>query len=315
MKVLVTGGAGFIGRWVVSRLLHDGHSVIVLDDLSNGSMENLAVFSKNPGLVVKIGDIKNKRTLAGIFKQEIEIIIHLAANINVQESIDHPRKVFENDVIGTFNLLEEARKINARFVFMSTCMVYDTASSTEAISETHPTKAASPYSGAKIAGENLVQSYYHAYQLPTVILRPFNTYGPYQKSSGEGGVVSVFIQKEMNGEDLNIYGDGTQTRDLMYVEDCAEFVVRAALSDRCTGQVINAGLGKDISVNDLAAMICKDKSRIKHVAHIHPQSEIPRLVCDRTKVKIMLGWEPRYSLKQGIEMTKKFLISRNNRRI
>ncbi|MHB8163420.1 MAG: dTDP-glucose 4,6-dehydratase [Methanoregula sp.] len=310
MKVLVTGGAGFIGRWVVSRLLHDGHSVIVLDDLSNGSRENLAEFSKNPGLVVKIGDIKNKRTLAGIFKQDIEIIIHLAANINVQESIDDPRKVFENDVIGTFNLLEEARKINARFVFMSTCMVYDTASSTEAISEMHPTKAASPYSGAKIAGENLVQSYFHAYRLPTAILRPFNTYGPYQKTTGEGGVVSIFIQKVLNGEDLNIYGDGTQTRDLMYVEDCAEFVVRAAMSDRCYGQILNAGLGTDITINDLAAMICKDKSQIKHVKHIHPQSEISRLVCDRNKAKKMLGWEPRFSLEQGVELTKKYLQNR-----
>jgi UDP-glucose 4-epimerase len=307
MKVLVTGGAGFIGRWVVGRLLQERNSVVVLDDLSNGSRDNLAEFIKNPDLMVKIGDIRNKKTLAGIFKQEIEVIIHLAANINVQDSIDNPRKVFENDVIGTFNLLEEAKKTNARFVFMSTCMVYDTAPSDGVISETYPTKAASPYAGAKLAGENLVQSYYHAYGLPTVILRPFNTYGPYQKSTGEGGVVSIFLQKDLNGEILNIYGDGTQTRDLMYVEDCAEFVVRAAMSDRCTGQIINAGRGKDIPINDLAAMICKDKSHIKHVRHIHPQSEIPRLVCDRSKAKKLLGWEPGTSLEEGIKKTRKFM--------
>lgn len=307
MKVLVTGGAGFIGRWVVGRLLKERNSVVVLDDLSNGSRDNLAEFLKNPDLMVKIGDIRNKKTLVGIFKQDFDVIIHLAANINVQDSIDNPRKVFENDVVGTFNLLEEAKKTNARFVFMSTCMVYDTASSDGVISETHPTKAASPYAGAKLAGENLVQSYYHAYGLPTVILRPFNTYGPYQKSSGEGGVVSIFLQKDLNGEILNIYGDGTQTRDLMYVEDCAEFVVKAAMSDRCTGQIINAGLGKDIPINDLAAMICNDKSRIKHVRHIHPQSEIPRLVCDRSKAKKLLGWEPGTSLEEGIKKTRKFM--------
>jgi dTDP-glucose 4,6-dehydratase len=309
MKVLVTGGAGFIGRWVVSQLLHEGKSVIVLDDLSNGSRENLAEFSDNPHLSVIIGDIKNTRTLSAIFGQKIDLILHLAANINVQDSIDNPRKVFENDVVGTFNLLEEARKANTRLVFMSTCMVYDTASSVGAIAETSPTKAASPYAGAKLAGENLVQSYYHTYGLPVVIIRPFNTYGPYQKSTGEGGVVSIFVNKELKNETLNIYGDGTQTRDLMYVEDCAEFIIRAAMSTESTGQIINAGLGQDITINDLAAMICKDNSRIQHVEHIHPQSEIPRLVCDRSKAKKLLGWEPVTSLERGIEKTRKFMSS------
>ena len=307
MTVLVTGGAGFIGRWVVGHLLKEGYSVVVLDDLSNGSRENLSEFSKRSDLTVKIGDIKDKQTLSDIFRTDIEEIIHLAANINVQESIDNPRKVFENDVIGTFNILEEAKKADTRFAFISTCMVYDTVSSGEAISETHPTKAASPYAGAKLAGENMVQSYYHAYGLPVVILRPFNTYGPYQKTTGEGGVVPIFVNKELNGETLNIYGDGNQTRDLMYVEDCAEFVVRAAMSDRCTGQIVNAGLGKDITINDLAAMICKDRSRIKHVQHIHPQSEISRLICDRLKAKKLLGWEPRTSLEEGIGKTREFM--------
>jgi nucleoside-diphosphate-sugar epimerase len=307
MKVLVTGGAGFIGRWVVKRLLEDGHSVWVLDDLSNGSLNNLSEFSKNPDLEVKVGDIKNKKTLSALFKQKFDVVIHLAANIIVQESIDNPRKIFENDVVGTFNLLEEAKKTSARFVFMSTCMVYDTASFSGAISESHPTRAASPYAGAKLAGENIVQSYYHAYGLPTVILRPFNTYGPYQKTTGEGGVVSIFIQKELNGGVLNIYGDGTQTRDLMYVEDCADFVVRAAMSDRCVGEVMNAGFGTDITINELAALICRDRSRIKHVKHIHPQSEIPKLVCDRTKAKRLLGWEPKTLLEKGIEKTKAFI--------
>ena len=310
MTVLVTGGAGFIGRWVVGHLLREGNSVVVLDDLSNGSRENLSEFSNKSDLTVKIGDIKDKQILSDIFRNDFEEIIHLAANINVQESIDNPRKVFENDVIGTFNLLEETKKADARFAFMSTCMVYDTASSGEAISETHPTKAASPYAGAKLAGENMVQSYYHAYGLPVVILRAFNTYGPYQKTAGEGGVVPIFVNNELNRESLNIYGDGNQTRDLMYVEDCAEFVVRAAMSDRCIGQIVNAGLGKDITINALAAMICKDRSRIKHIQHIHPQSEIPRLVCDRSKAKKLLGWEPRISLEEGIEKTRKFMTKK-----
>jgi len=312
MKVLVTGGAGFIGRWVVKKLLEEGHTVKVLDDLSNGNLDNLSEFSDNPELTVKTGDIKNEKTVSALFRKKLDLVIHLAADIIVQDSIDNPRKVFENDVIGTFNILEASRKAQAKFVFMSTCMVYDTVSSTGAISELHPTKAASPYAGAKLAGENLSQSYYHAYGLPVTILRPFNTYGPYQKSTGEGGVVSIFIHRELNGEFLNIYSDGKQTRDFMYVEDCAEFVVRAAMSDKCTGEIVNAGLGKDTTINALAAMICKDKSRIKHVQHIHPQSEISKLVCDRSKAKQLLGWEPQISLDEGIRRTRLFISGKSH---
>jgi len=307
MRILVTGGAGFIGRWVVKRLLDDENQVWVLDDLSNGSKENLKEFGNNPNLDVKIGDIKDAEILSKIFNNKFDICIHLAASIIVQESIDNPRKTFENDVIGTFNVLEEARKHNTKFVFMSTCMVYDKASMGGAISETHPTKAASPYAGAKLAGENMTQSYYYTYGLPTVIIRPFNTYGPYQKSTGEGGVISIFIQKELNGDVLNIYGDGTQTRDLMYVEDCAEFVVEAACSDKVNGEILNAGLGEDITINELAGIICMDKKRIRNIKHIHPQSEIPKLLCDYSKTRKLMGWEPKTSLKEGINKTREWM--------
>ncbi|MCX9081602.1 MAG: GDP-mannose 4,6-dehydratase [Candidatus Methanoperedens sp.] len=307
MRVLVTGGAGFIGRWVVKRLLDDENQVWVLDDLSNGSKENLKEFRNNPNLDVKIGDIKDAGILSKIFNNKFDICIHLAASIIVQESIDNPRKTFENDVIGTFNVLEEARKHNTKFVFMSTCMVYDKASMGGGISETHPTKAASPYAGAKLAGENMTQSYYHAYGLPTVIIRPFNTYGPCQKSTGEGGVISIFIQKELNGDVLNIYGDGTQTRDLMYVEDCAEFVVEVAYSNKANGEILNAGLGEDITINELAGIICMDKKRIRNIKHIHPQSEIPKLLCDYSKTRKLMGWEPKTSLKEGINKTREWM--------
>jgi nucleoside-diphosphate-sugar epimerase len=307
MNVLVTGGSGFIGRWVVKRLLKDGNRVWALDDLSNGCAENLDEFRENPDLNVIIGDVKDITLLSGLFENNFNICIHLAASIIVQDSIDHPRKTFENDVVGTFNVLEAAKKKNTKFVFMSTCMVYDTASAGGAISENHPTKAASPYAGAKLAGENIVQSYYHAYGMPTVIVRPFNTYGPYQKSTGEGGVVSIFIQKDLNGEVLKIYGDGTQTRDLMYVEDCAEFVVQAAYSNAANGEILNAGLGEDITINDLAAMICLDPGRIKHVEHIHPQSEIPKLLCDYSKAERLLGWKPKTSLEKGIGLVKEWM--------
>ena len=308
MNILVTGGSGFIGRWVVKRLLDDDNRVWVLDNLSNGRTENLDEFRGDSNLDITIGDIKDTVLLSKLFENKFDICIHLAASIIVQASIDHPLKTFENDVVGTFNVLEEAKKTNTKFVFMSTCMVYDTASTDGAISENHPTKAASPYAGAKLAGENIVQSYFHAYGLPTVIVRPFNTYGPYQKSTGEGGVVSIFVQRDLSGDVLNIYGDGTQTRDLMYVEDCAEFVVQAAYSDAANGETLNAGLGEDITINDLAALVCKDVEHIRHVEHIHPQSEIPKLVCDYSKAKRVLGWGPKTSLVKGIEKFRNWMI-------
>lgn len=311
MNILVTGGFGFIGRWVVKRLLEDDNHVWVVDDLSNGRVANLDEFRENPNLEVTIGDIKDATLLSQLFRNRFDICIHLAASIIVQDSIDNPKKTFDNDVIGTFNVLEEAKKSNTKFVFMSTCMVYDTASTDGAISESHPTKPASPYAGAKIAGENMALSYYYTYNLPVVVVRPFNTYGPYQKSTGEGGVVSIFVQKDLSGEVLNIYGDGTQTRDLMYAEDCAEFVVLAAYSDAANGEILNAGLGEDININDLANMICNEPQRIKHIEHIHPQSEIPKLMCDYSKAKRVLGWNPKTSLKEGIDKFRTWMISGN----
>lgn len=312
MRVLVTGGAGFIGRWVVKRLLDDGHQVWILDNFANGRKVNVEEFLAHPNLQDVIeGDIKDRNTLADLFDHKLDLCYHLAASINVQDSIDDPRTTFENDTIGTFNIMEEAKKHQVKTVFMSTCMVYDRAHSKEGIRETHPTKPASPYAGSKLAAENMVLSYYYAYGLPTAVIRPFNTYGPFQKTGGEGGVVAIFIKRKLAGEDLHIYGDGTQTRDLLYVEDCANFVVETGYSDKANGEIINAGLGRDISINGLARLIVGDESRIKHVEHIHPQSEIAKLLCNNEKSKQLLGWEPKTQLEEGLRKTEEWIQSTN----
>ncbi|GGF91400.1 dTDP-glucose 4,6-dehydratase [Paenibacillus abyssi] len=309
MNILLTGGAGFIGRWVAKRLLDDGHDIWILDDLSNGRRENLDEFADHPGLRSFIeGDIKDEALLGDIFAvHHFDICYHLGASINVQDSIDDPRTTFNNDTIGTFYIMEQCRKHNVKAVFMSTCMVYDRCTDETGITEAHPTKPASPYAGAKIAAENMVLSYYYAYDLPVVVIRPFNTYGPFQKTGGEGGVVAIFIRNKLAGLDLNIYGEGTQTRDLLYVEDCARFVVEAGYSDRVNGQIVNAGLGRDISVNDLARLVVGEESCIKHVPHIHPQSEIQKLLCNYEKAKSLLGWEPAVSLEEGIARTEAWI--------
>lgn len=310
MNILVTGGAGFIGRWVVKRLLADGNRVWILDDLSNGSQDNIKEFEDDPLLAgFTKGDIKDRSILAGLFENKFDICYHLAASINVQDSIDDPGMTFENDVAGTFNVLEQCRKHNVKLLFMSTCMVYDRAEDEKDIDELHPVKPASPYAGSKIAGENLVLSYWYAYKLPVVVVRPFNTYGPFQKSGGEGGVIAIFIKQSIEGKPMKIYGDGKQTRDFLYVEDCAEFIVKAGYSDKADGQIINAGTGYDISINELAVKV-NDRSGTVHVTHIHPQSEINKLLCKPGKALELLGWEPVTGIDEGIEKTREWIIDK-----
>lgn len=309
MNILLTGGAGFIGRWVAKRLLDDGHQIWILDDLSNGREENISEFRNHFAFMQFVkGSILDEHLLEKLFDEHrFDLCYHLGASINVQDSIDNPRTTFDNDTVGTFYILEQCRKYNTKLVFMSTCMVYDRCTDEQGITELHPTKPASPYAGAKIAAENMVLSYYHAFGLPTVVVRPFNTYGPFQKSSGEGGVVAIFIKNHIYGEKLNIYGDGTQTRDLLYVEDCANFVVLAGYSDKVNGHIINAGLGRDISINDLAIQITGGGGEIEHVNHIHPQSEIQKLLCNFEKAKGLLGWEPEVSFEEGIKLTEEWI--------
>jgi nucleoside-diphosphate-sugar epimerase len=345
MKYLVTGGAGFIGRCLVSGLLREAAGrVVVLDNFSNSHPTNLQEFSSDPRLRVIEGSVADAATLDRLWREEgpFDIVFHLAASIRVQDSIDDPRGTFVNDVVGTFELLEQCRRqffgqngiafgksfqladVQARLtvslprvVFMSTCMVYSPLEGPGAISELHPELAASPYGASKIAGERLALSYYHSYRLPVTVLRPFNTYGPYQKRNLEGGVVPIFIGRDLRGEPLLIKGDGNQTRDFLFVEDCSDFILRAGLSPRTVGQVINAGLGEEITIRRLAEVV-SDRAKgghgvqIQNVPHDHPQAEIARLLCDCKKARELVQWAPRTSLEEGIRRTRDWMAKNPN---
>jgi UDP-glucose 4-epimerase len=310
VKVVVTGAAGFIGRWVVGELLTRGYNVLPVDNLSQGDADNLAAFAGHPLLEpLVVGDVRDGAGCRAWLRGAVGVA-HLAASISVQDSIDDPGETFDNDVVGTFRLLEAARESGTRFLFMSTCMVYDLATAREGIAEDHPVKPASPYAAAKIAGEALTLSYFHAYGLPATVVRPFNTYGPFQRSVGEGGVVAIFTRRSLQGEELRIYGDGAQTRDLLYASDCARFVCDALVSNAATGLVLNAGTGVDVSVNELAAAIEPEASRIVHVPHIHPQSEIAVLRCDARRAERVLGWRHEVSLADGLARTRTWMDAR-----
>ncbi len=309
MVILITGGAGFIGRWVAKRILSENKEIVIIDNLSNGLKRNLEEFANNPNLIeIVIDDIRNKQIIEKLYlKYKFESCIHLAAQINVQESLIHPNRAFENNVIGTYNILESSKDFNSKVILIGTCMVYDLANSNKPISESHKIKPTSPYSGSKVAAEELALSYYYGLKLPVVILRPFNTYGPFQKTDMEGGVISIFVKKKLNNQTLLVFGDGTQTRDLLYVEDCSDFIYKASKCDDCIGEILNAGTGEDISINELAQIIIKSDDKIEHVKHHHPQSEIMKLVCDYSKAKRLLGWEPKVSLEEGIKKLEKWI--------
>lgn len=310
MEALVTGGAGFIGRHLVELLVKKGHKVTIIDNLSNGRIENIMEFLESGKIKFIEADLSEPSSLHDL--GSFDLIFHLAAQVIVQESIDNPPTSFKDNILSTYNILEffRTKSKHATMVVVGTCMVYDTAGDSK-ISETHPLKPASPYAGSKIAAEEMALGYGFGLGLDVRIARPFNTYGPYQKSNHEGGVVNIFCKRFLEGKDLLIYGDGTQTRDLMYVKDTAEFIYKVGITDGLNGQTINGGTGRDISIKDLALLIAKDPNKIQFVPHHHPQSEIMRLVCDNTKAIKLLNWEPKYSLEEGIQETINFLKSFN----
>lgn len=306
-NILITGGAGFMGRWAAKNLLLKGHNIWILDNLSNGSEKNIEEFKNQLQGFVK-GDIKDKELLSKLFgENNFDICVHFAAAIDVQESIDNPEKCFNDNCLGTFNVLEQCRRHNTKMVFASSALVYKTSEPGKKITEEYPLFASCPYVASKIFGENIVMSYFKTYNLPIVILRPFSIYGPFQRSDSEGGVISIFINKNLKRRPLEIFGTGEQERDFFYIEDCAEFVARACFRDKAVGQVFNAGYGAGIKIKDLAEKIAGNETEIKFVKHHHPHAEIMNMAADSRKAENLLDWHPTINLEQGIEKTTQWL--------
>ncbi|MBU2540205.1 GDP-mannose 4,6-dehydratase [Patescibacteria group bacterium] len=307
-KILITGGAGFMGRWTAKNLLDKGHKVWILDNLSNGFEKNVEEFKDKLEELV-IGDIKDRKLVSNLFKNNFDICIHFAAAIDVQESIDNPEKCFNDNCLGTFNILEECRRHNVKMVFASSALVYKKIEPGQKIAEGHSLNPSCPYTASKINGEDIIMSYFKTYNLPVVILRPFSIYGPYQRSDSEGGVMSIFINKKLKGEPLEVFGDGKQGRDFFYIEDCAEFIVKACFNDKAIGEIFNAGSGIELKIKDLAEKIADNKVEVKFIKHHHPHAEIMNMCADSSKAENILGWKPIINLEQGINKTTQWLKS------
>jgi UDP-glucose 4-epimerase len=305
VKVLVTGGAGFIGSHVCDELLARGHEVLALDDLSSGSRENLP-----QGLRLAVMDIRSAEAAALIASERPAAICHLAAQMDVRKSVDDPRFDAEVNIVGLLNLLEAAHQAKVKkFIFSSTGGAIYGEQDVYPAGEDQPTRPVSPYGVSKASGE-LYLGYYRAqYALAYVALRYANVYGPRQNPHGEAGVVAIFSQKLVKGEACLINGDGKQTRDFVYGPDVAR-ANALALEKNFVGAV-NIGTGVETDVNQLYALLAKAAGVTRAAQHGPAKpGEQRRSSVDSRLANEVLGWTPRVQLSDGLAETVAFFRTR-----
>lgn len=296
MRVLITGGYGFIGSFVGEMFAMEGHEVHIIDNLSTGSSEN-AKFS-HVFYQVNAEDPKCEE----IFKKfKFDVVIHLAAQVNVAVSMDDPYIDSKYNVLGISNMLSLARKYGAnKVVFASSAAVYGLNEEIP-LKENSQCDPVSPYGLNKWVGEMYCEKWNEIFGLDTLCYRFSNVYGPRQGTIGEGGVVSIFIQRVAQGKDLTIYGDGEQTRDFIYVQDVAEAIYRGVEKD--LSGIYNLSTNTGISVNQLIETI-GELADIKNVNYENErQGDIKHSRLDNTKIKSDLDWEPFHTYKEGLEKT------------
>lgn len=294
MRCIVTGGAGFIGSHLVDRLLGDGHQVIVLDNFSTGHPENLGHVKDSPSLKIVQVDICDLDGIVPYFKG-VDWVFHLAALADIVPSIEMPLKYHRSNVDGTVNVLEASRAHGVKR------FIYTASSSCYGIPNTFPTPETSeimpqyPYALTKYVGEEYVLHWGEVYDLPVVSIRPFNVYGPRSRTSGTyGAVFGVFLSQKIHNKPFTVVGDGTQTRDFVFVTDVADAYVKAAESD-VKNEVFNLGSGKTYSVNLLVKLLGGD------VINIPKRPGEPDIThADISKIQKMLGWVPKISFEEGV---------------
>jgi UDP-glucose 4-epimerase len=296
-KVLVTGGAGFIGSNIVDRFIQDGNEVLILDDLSTGKRENL-----NPKAVFIQADISDFETIAHHFTG-VEAVFHCAALARIQPSIVDPLRTHKVNITGTLNVLWAAHKAGVKKV------IYSASSSAygEQDPKAYPLKEhlsnhpGSPYALQKLVGEMYCQLFSQLYGLPTVVLRYFNVYGPRQITEGAyAAVVGIFLEQRQQEQPMTIVGDGEQRRDFTHVHDVVEANVLAWQKEISGGEVINIGSGHNYSINEIAHFIGGP------VVHIQERlGEYPVTLADNTKARQLLGWQPKMDLLQAVAELKK----------
>ena len=302
MRVLVTGGAGFIGSHLVNALLAKGDAVTVLDNLSNGSMDNLKNHTNNPAFRFIQGDIRDAKTVENAVVG-VDAVIHEAAMISVPLSIEDPELAHSVNVEGTLALLKASLERGVkRFVYASSCAVYGEQAELP-ISEDAPPKPLSPYASSKLAAEQNCLAFHEREGLETVCLRYFNVYGPRQTAGEYAGVMMKFLERLRTNQPPIICGDGEQTRDFIFVSDVAEATLLALEREDVAGKVLNIGTGRTTSINDLCEIFlaATGNTGLKPIHESPRAGDIRHSQADIKKAKKLLGFKPRVSLKEGVK--------------
>lgn len=302
MKVLVTGGAGFIGSHLVPQLLTKSYSVVVLDNLYSGKIENLKGSRDNPNFSFVQADIRDKEALATAF-HGVAAVVHLAALIDIAVSVADPLSTHDVNVTGTVNLLQEAVKSKVeRFVFASSTAVYGEVTALP-VKEDTVLKPFSPYAASKAAGEAYCTAFANCYGLNTTSLRFFNVFGSGNENNQYSGVITKFLCNALNNEILTVNGDGEQTRDFIYVNDVVDAIMCALDSKTLEGDVFNVCTGVPTSVNQLvgALKVIMGKSlQVKHVSA--RQGDVRHSYGDPAKSAAKLRFKSKVALSDGLDM-------------
>jgi len=304
---LVTGGAGFIGSHLVDNLMQKGCRVRVLDNLTNGRIENFSHHRFEESFEFLHGSVTDPLDVQCAL-EGVEAVFHLAC-LGVRHSIGHPFENHRVNAEGTLLVLDAAYRTKVeRFLYCSSSEVYGTAQYVP-MPESHPTYPCTVYGASKLAGEAYARAYYKTYGMPVVIIRPFNTYGPRSHHAGDAGeMIPKSIVRALNGQPIFVFGDGSQTRDFTYVEDTAKALVAAAEGDAMVGQTLNIGSNFEISIKDVAHKVAEyiNNPESKVVFDSPRPGDVLRLFADARRFTDLCGWESQVSFDEGLEKTIDF---------
>ena len=296
-KVLVTGGAGFIGSNIVKELVATENEVTVLDNFSSGYKSNLAPF---PRIHIIEGDIRNKSVVEEAMKGK-EVVFHLAASVGNKRSIDYPIIDAEINVIGTLQVLEAARKEGVRKIITSSSAGIFGELKTIPIQENHQVEPDSPYGCTKLCEEKLCLAYAKLYSLEAICLRYFNVYGPNQRFDAYGNVIPIFVFRMLRNEPLQIFGDGNQTRDFVHVNDVVQANIKAAETTGISG-AFNIASGNRVTINQLVGLITQNENRRVKIEHITERAgDVRDSLADISLANQKMGYFPEINLESGID--------------
>jgi UDP-glucose 4-epimerase len=308
-RVLVTGGAGFIGNEVTRQLIASNAQVTVVDNFRNGKRENLADIASDR-LKVEAADIRDGDAMAKAMRGT-DLVLHLAC-LGVRHSIHAPLENHEVNATATLNLLELARAAEVkRFVNISSSEIYGTAR-TAPMTEEHPQYPMTVYGAAKLAGERYTDAYWKTYGFPTTVIRPFNAFGPRSHHEGDSGeVIPKFMLRAMAGKPLIVHGDGLQSRDFTFVADTARGIIAAATHPATIGETINLGSGHDVTIKDLAELIARALPGRNINVEYGPDrpGDVRRLLADSSKAARLIGFKAETPLQRGLELLRDWYLA------